>query len=72
MTASSRVGCAARALFRDRHLCVDRWWIVMAPTGETYDLCSAACLIEFSVLGALAADLEAGTANSAGTTESAA
>jgi hypothetical protein len=54
-----RVGCAARALYRDRHLCVDRWWTVTSPAGETYDLCSAACLIEFAVLGALPADVEA-------------
>jgi hypothetical protein len=57
--AAPRTGCAARPIYHDRQLCVDRWWIVTAPTGETYELCSGACLVEFSVLGALPADLEA-------------
>jgi hypothetical protein len=50
-----RVGCAARLLYRDRHLCVDSWWIVTAPDGQTYELCSGACLLTFAVYGALPA-----------------
>jgi hypothetical protein len=57
MTAS-RTGCAARLLYRDRHLCVDTWWTVTSPDGETYELCSGACLLTFAVYGALPADLE--------------
>jgi len=57
MTAP-RTGCAARLLYRDRHLCVGTWWTVTSPAGETYELCSGACLVSFAVHGALPADLE--------------
>jgi hypothetical protein len=53
-----RTGCAARLLYRDRHLCADRWYSVTRPDGETYDLCSGACLVSFAVYGALPADPE--------------
>jgi hypothetical protein len=59
LTAPQRIRCAAAGIFRDRHQAVDRWWTVTSPTGETYDLCSACCLLEFATLGALPA-----TANS--------
>jgi hypothetical protein len=59
MTERSRAGCAARLLYRDRHLCTGAWWTVISPTGETYELCSGACLVSFAVLGALPGDLEA-------------
>ena len=54
-----RAGCAARLIYRDRHLCVDTWYSVTTPTGGTYDLCSGACLLSFAVHGALPADVEA-------------
>jgi len=56
MTAP-RVGCAARLLYRDQHLCVTSWWTVTSPEGTTYELCSSACLVSFAVLGALPADI---------------
>jgi len=56
---SPRTGCAARLVYRDRHLCVDRWWTVTSPDGDQFDLCSGACLVSFAVYGALPADLEA-------------
>ena len=63
MTAQ-RAGCAARLIYRDRHLCVDRWWTVTSPDGEMYDLCSGACLVSFAVHGALPADIQANTDSS--------
>jgi hypothetical protein len=57
MTAP-RTGCAARLLYRDRHLCVGSWYSVTTPSGETYDLCSGACLLTFAVYGALPQDQE--------------
>ena len=70
--SSLRVGCSGRLLYRDRHLCVGTWWTVTSPEGETYDLCSGACLLSFAVHGALPADLEAAAQNSGGSTENAA
>lgn len=58
MTAP-RVGCSARLLYRDRHLCVERWYEVTTPDGTQYAFCSGACLLSFAVHGALPADLEA-------------
>jgi hypothetical protein len=54
-----RTGCAARLLYRDHHLCTGTWWTVASPDGDTYDLCSGACLLSFAVHGALPADIEA-------------
>jgi hypothetical protein len=70
--SSPRTGCAARLLYRDRHLCVDSWWTVTSPEGETYDLCSGACMVSFSVYGALPADIEASGQNTDRNTEEAA
>jgi hypothetical protein len=53
-----RVRCAAAGLFRDKHQCVGTWWIVTSPSGEIYDLCSGACLVEFACLGAQPADVD--------------
>ena len=67
MTAP-RTGCAAHLMYRDRHLCVGTWWTVTSPEGETYELCSGACLLTFAVYGALPVDVEAehsGTATEA-------
>jgi len=57
MTAP-RAGCAARPLYRDRHQCVKAWWTVTSPEGQTYELCSGACLLSFAVYG-LQADITA-------------
>jgi hypothetical protein len=61
-----RTGCAARLLYRDRHLCVDTWWTMTTPEGVTYALCSGACLLSFAVYGALPADVEAARSAPAG------
>jgi hypothetical protein len=55
---SPRTGCAARLLYRDRHLCVGAWYTVTTPNGETYDLCSGARLVVFAVCGAPPPDPE--------------
>jgi hypothetical protein len=60
MTAPARVKCSAAGLYRDKHQCVGTWWTVTSPKGETYELCSGACLVTFATLGALPADIEAG------------
>jgi hypothetical protein len=52
---TSRVGCAARSLYQDKHQCVERWYVVTDPAGQTFDLCSGACLVEYATLGALPA-----------------
>ena len=57
MTAP-RTSCAARAIFRDKHVCVDRWYVVTDPEGRTFDLCSMCCVLEYAIWG-LPADLEA-------------
>jgi hypothetical protein len=56
MTAP-RVRCAAAGLFRDKHQATGSRWVVTSPSGETYDLCSAFCLLEFATIGALPADI---------------
>ena len=54
-----RTGCAARLLYRDRHLAVATWYEVKAPAGREYAFCSGACLLYFALYGALPADVEA-------------
>jgi hypothetical protein len=54
-----RVGCAARALYRDQHQCVESWGVVRTPNGNQYDFCSACCVLEFICLAGLPADVEA-------------
>ena len=58
-----RTGCSARLPYRDRHLCVDRWFTVTTPDGETYELCNGACLLSYAVHGALPADIAASGQN---------
>lgn len=59
MTAQKREQCSAATIYRDRHLAMpDHRYIVTAPDGRQYALCSGACLVSFAVLGALPADLE--------------
>jgi hypothetical protein len=57
MTAQ-RTGCAARAIFRDRHLAVGSWYTLTTPDGTAYEFCSGCCLLYFAIYGALPADLE--------------
>jgi hypothetical protein len=61
---AERVPCAAAGLFRDKHQCVGSWYVVLDPQGSTFDLCSAACLVEYATLGALPSDAEAPEGNS--------
>jgi hypothetical protein len=42
----TRVGCAARLLYRDRHRATARPWVLIDPDGQEYHLCSQACLLE--------------------------
>jgi hypothetical protein len=53
-----RVGCAARALYRDRHLAVGSWYTLTTPDGTVYEFCSGCCLLSFAIFGALPADTE--------------
>ena len=55
---TSRAGCAARRIYRDKHQCVTSWWTVTSPEGQTYELCSGICLVSFAVLGALPKDVQ--------------
>jgi hypothetical protein len=55
---SPRTGCAARAIFRDKHLAVGSWYTLTTPDGAAYEFCSGCCLLYFAVYGALPADLE--------------
>lgn len=50
--------CAAHLLYRDEHKVGPRWWTVTTPDGAIYDICSAACLTSYAVLGALPAELD--------------
>jgi hypothetical protein len=61
MTAP-RTGCAARLMYP--------WWTVTSPEGETYDLCSGACLLSLAVHGVLPADPSTRSGQAEATTES--
>ena len=58
MTVPQRVRCAAADFWGDKHQAVDRWWTVTDPEGRQFDLCSGACLVAYSTLGALPVDAE--------------
>jgi hypothetical protein len=57
LMSTPRVRCAAAGLFHDQHQATGTWWTVTSPTGELYDFCSGACLVEYACLGALPADV---------------